>query len=311
MNGIPAYSLWWVITQEEWYLRHGQASYLEEQRDYLRRLLPRVCDHIDGEGRERLDGWRFLDWASVGDAAAVHCGYQGLAAWALRSAAHLSAALGEDQLRDRCTAALGRLARFRPPATRGEQARALLTLGGVAHSGEPNREDPTRHPAVGLSPFLGYAVLKARAAVGDYAGCVDLIRTYWGAMIDLGATTFWEDFDLNWVHGAAGIDEIVPGDRRDIHADFGRCTHSGLSQSLCHAWSAGPPAWLSRHVLEVRPVEPGYRVVRVRPHLGGLRWAEGAVPTPSGVIRVRHERRADGTIDSAIDAPHSVQVIRS
>ena len=310
MNGIPAYSLWWVITQDEWYRHHGGTTYLAGQREYLHRLLPLVFDHIDARGRERLVGWRFLDWASVGDAATVHCGYQGLTAWALRSAARLCAAAGEDELRDRCTATLGSLARYRPSTTRSEQARALMALGGVARSDEPDREGPTRHPAVGLTPFLGYAVLEARAAAGDYAGCLDLIRAYWGAMIDLGATTFWEDFDLGWVSGSTGID-VVPDGRRDVHADFGRCTNSGLSQSLCHGWSAGPTAWLSRHVLGVRPVEPGHRVVRVRPHLGGLRWAEGAVPTPSGVIRVRHERRADGSIASAVDAPHKVQVIRS
>ena len=26
---------------------------------------------------------------------------------------------------------------------------------------------------------------------------LDVIRTYWGAMLDLGATTFWEDFNID------------------------------------------------------------------------------------------------------------------
>lgn len=43
-----------------------------------------------------------------------------------------------------------------------------------------------------------------------YQGALDIIRQYWGAMIDLGATTFWEDFNMAWLPDAAGIDELVP-----------------------------------------------------------------------------------------------------
>lgn len=28
-------------------------------------------------------------------------------------------------------------------------------------------------------------------------------------MLDLGATTFWEDFDINWKKNAARIDELT------------------------------------------------------------------------------------------------------
>ena len=44
---------------------------------------------------------------------------------------------------------------------------------------------------------------------------------YWGAMIDLGATSFWEDFDINWIPNAAPIDELVPEGKKDIHGDCG------------------------------------------------------------------------------------------
>jgi alpha-L-rhamnosidase len=310
MNGIAAYSLWWVIAQEEWYLHHGQMSYLEGQRAYLRQLLPIVFEHIDDAGRERLDGWRFLDWATASDETAIHCGFQGLTAWALRAASRLCEILGEDALRNRCASVLRRIAGYQPPATQNKQAWALLTLGGLADAAEANRVVFTRNPAAGLSPFLAYPVLEARARAGDYLGCLELIRTYWGAMINLGATTFWEDFDLDWGPQPAGIDEIVPEDRRDIHADFGRCSFSGLSQSLCHGWSAGPTAWLSRHVLGIEPAAPGCRVVRIRPHLGNLQWAEGAFPTSLGIIRVRHHRREDGTIHSDVEPPSSIQVLR-
>jgi hypothetical protein len=48
----------------------------------------------------------------------------------------------------------------------------------------------------------------------------------------------------------------------------------------------------------------------VRPFLGDLDWAEGALPTAQGVVRVRHEKRPDGSIDTKIDAPPGVTVVR-
>jgi len=61
-------------------------------------------------------------------------------------------------------------------------------------------------------------------------------------------------------------------------------------QSLCQG--GGPMiSWaLTRYVLGIRPVEPGYRRFEVRPAPGALAWAEGVCPTPFGPIRVRWER---------------------
>lgn len=42
MNGIPAYSLWWLITQAEWYELTGDLTYLEPQRRYLAGLVERI-----------------------------------------------------------------------------------------------------------------------------------------------------------------------------------------------------------------------------------------------------------------------------
>jgi len=46
------------------------------------------------------------------------------------------------------------------------------------------------------STFYGFYVLQALAKAGDTDTALDFISRYWGAMLDLGATTFWEDFDL-------------------------------------------------------------------------------------------------------------------
>ena len=43
---------------------------------------------------------------------------------------------------------------------------------------------------------------------GDVDGAFNLIENYWGKMLEFGATTFWEDFDVEWTKNAYGIDEM-------------------------------------------------------------------------------------------------------
>ena len=127
-------------------------------------------------------------------------------------------------------------------------------------------------------------------------------------MLDFGATTFWEDFNLEWTNNAARIDELVPPGKQDLHGDYGAYCYVGFRHSLCHGWASGPTAWLSQNVLGVKPLEPGFQRVRIAPQLGNLQWVEGDYPTPLGAIHVRHERQPDSTVKSKITAPSGVEV---
>ena len=133
---------------------------------------------------------------------------------------------------------------------------------------------------------LGELAEKARAEAGDVAGALDVIRSYWGGMLDFGATTFWEDFDLEWTRNAYGIDQLpVPG-KDDIHGDFGKHCYRGLRHSLCHGWAGGPAAFLTEKVLGIRPAAPGFVQAKIEPCLGGLTRVEGSQPTPFGEIEL-------------------------
>jgi len=164
-----------------------------------------------------------------------------------------------------------------------------------------------RGGATDLSTFYGYYVLEALARAGEWDSAFGFISAYWGGMLDLGATTFWEDFDLAWADGAGRIDELVPPGMRDIHGDCGAHCYVGFRHSFCHGWASGPTAWLSRHVLGVTPLEPGFERIRVEGNLGRLQWAEGTYPTPRGLIRVRHERQSDGSVESQVILPPGVE----
>ena len=57
-----------------------------------------------------------------------------------------------------------------------------------------------------------------------------------------------------------------------------------------HAWGAAPANIIPRLLVGVEPVEPGFRVVRIRPQIGSLSSVHAEVPTIRGPIRVSIER---------------------
>ena len=142
-------------------------------------------------------------------------------------------------------------------------------------------------------------------------GDCDCVREYWGAMLDLGATTFWEDFDINWAKNCSKLDEILPEDsqKTDIHGDFGGYCYEGYRHSLCHGWASGPAPFLMEYVLGVKPLEEGCKKVLISPSLGNLEYAKGTVPTPYGLIKISLKRETDGSVKTEFSAPAEIEVI--
>lgn len=309
MNGMSAYSLWYLIIQNEWYLQNGDLGFLQKHKDYITGLISQIDAKIDQDGSEKLSPMRFLDWPSSPNPQGVEAGYRGLLSWALVDAEKLCNILNETKYASICVAARERLNKKIMPHNGLKQAAALMALGGVM---EP-RKATDDVIAVGgpkkFSTFYGYYMLQALALSGDYDLALDIISKYWGGMLDMGATTFWEDFDLDWTVNAARLDEMKPPGKKDIHGDFGAYCYPGFRHSFCHGWSSGPAAWLSENVLGVKVIEPGCKTLKIEPHLGKLEWAEGTYPTPKGVVSIKHVRLADGKIKTTVKAPKGIKII--
>ena len=218
--------------------------------------------------------------------------------------------LDDRSLADECIQMAVKMKQYSPNPANSKQAASLMALAGMMSPEKADKEVIAIGGSKNFSTYYGYYMLQAQALAGNYQGAMDNIRQFWGGMLKLGATTFWEDFNLDWTTNAAGITEIVPAGKKDIHRDFGAYCYKQLRHSLCHGWSTGPTAWLSQHVLGITPLEPGCQSVRIFPHLGDLQWVEGTFPTPLGVIKVRHEKKPDGSVQSKIDAPKGIRIVR-
>jgi len=80
-----------------------------------------------------------------------------------------------------------------------------------------------------------------------------------------------------------------------------------LGLSLCHAWSACPTWFLSRHVLGVRLPEAGQDEVVIRVQTAEVTEAEGAVPHPRGLIEVKwHTDEAGARVFDYVRVPEGL-----
>ena len=309
MNGISSYSMWWIRIQRSWFLYQGDLPYLQKQQVYLKGLLQHLMGKIKGN-EEDLDGMRFMDWPTFENKAAVHAGLQAMMVMTLTDGAELSRILGDEETAQQCDAAVARLKQAVPDPGDNKQAASLMALAGLMPAQKANQEIISVGGTMNFSTFYGYYMLQAKAMAGDYEGAMENIKTYWGGMLDMGATTFWEDFDTSWMKNAARIDELVPEGKTDIHASYGAFSYKKLRHSLSHGWASGPTSWLTEHVLGVKVLEPGSKVIKIEPHLGTLDFVEGSFPTPKGVVTIRHTREANGKIKTKVKAPKGVKIIK-
>jgi len=120
----------------------------------------------------------------------------------------------------------------------------------------------TGHNYHNVMPFINAFDALARFQLGRDQEAMDLIKRCWGNMANQDPNfTAWE-----W---------IGKGGKPD-----------NATTSLAHAWSAGSTFLLSEWVLGVRPTEPGFAHYLIDPHPAGINWAQGAVPSPRGLIEV-------------------------
>lgn len=306
---MAPYTLWWLRILADWYRYTGDRTCLERYADYLRRTLAHVETVLTPE-----NSWgenAFLDWPTKHNGPASVSGVHALAVLAFEDAAFLLDALGDS---DGAAVWRARASAFRtvPKSAHGaKSAASMLALAGMIDPKDAFADTLSKDGVGELSTFMGYFALEAMSLAREDQHALETVRDYWGGMLDMGATSFWENFDVSWTNGSFRIDEMPVAGKKDIHGDFGEFCYPGFRHSLCHGWGCGPAAWCINHVLGIRPLDVGCRTVEVKPFLGDLDWAEGAMALPDGrAVGVWVSKRSDGTIDVKVDAPVGVEIRR-
>jgi hypothetical protein len=292
VNGIPGYSALWITTLADLYQRSGDKTLLAAKHEALLRLLAQIDSEFDANGHftNKDHRWLFVDWApdlfAYSPEATEGTEFEFIRG--LSTGAWLLDQLGDGvngaRYKSRADA-LASTARSQFADAAGTfgslwQLNAMAVLSGVAQAGDDSAIWARVFSGVGdasheqtISPYFNFYLLDALARMNRRRQALDWLRTYWGGMIDEGATSFWEAYDLRWP-------------KENPHLGLQADGTSGYFVSLAHGWSSGPAAWLMEEILGVKSTAPGFRRVEIRPDLAGLDWIRGAVPTPRGLVRV-------------------------
>ncbi|THF80292.1 alpha-L-rhamnosidase C-terminal domain-containing protein [Cohnella fermenti] len=295
MNSIPAYTCWWMVNVWDYYLHTGDRAFVLEIKPALERHLRWIVHHIDPEtGMFVQRHQAFIEWVPMTEEDAWHTLHAVLAI-ALSSVNRLNEEIPELGL-----AASG-IKRPTIPSAAFRSSPSLITLMLGAESGCLD-EEQERSVLSGIAvsdpvtPLSAFWLAERLAATGKTEEGWAVIERVWGRMLEEGATSFWESVTL------------APS--ADFHHSLTTYTaYESYRISLCHSWSSTPVQWMSRYILGVKPLAPGFAKIAFQPRaMPGMNRCEGTVSTPRGPIRVRWEKREDGRLAASIEAPQGVEI---
>lgn len=321
MNRYPTYSMWWILILKEHYNGKGNLTYLEKQKEYLVGLVEQLKQCISDDGHIDFsiikgveNAGYFIDWPShpqeesdeikTNDEAA---GVQALAVLAFKAAKELYSILGIDN--SFIDGVIRKITEKKYSVIKMKQIASLRILAGIGD--ENDKKIVTENGAKGLSTFMSYFILKAVSSFGEYEKSLSMMKEYYGAMLDLGATTFWEDFDMEWLSdNVCGITKLATRSQKDIHGDFGAFCYKGYRHSLCHGWSSGVIPYLMHVVAGIEIKSPGCKEIAINPHLSGLKHLKVTYPTPYGKLTVEHRVDENGKVNTMVNAPSQIKIIK-
>lgn len=277
MNCMPTYSMWWLMILNDYYTMTGADDFVKKNLEYAVGVSELIDSHISDDGV--LDVELFLDWPThdkPDEAPGVHA----LALMAMRAAIQLEERF--EVKNEHARRAAEKLSKYSGVAENAKQAIAMQYHAG--YSADVTRL--TVGGSAGMSTFMSYFILGAVHRTAGAATALDMLEKYYGGMLSLGATSFWEDFDIEWLRNAAPITRLPKEGEVDVHAAYGDYCYVGYRHSLCHGWASGPVSYLYRYVLGVEPLEPGFKTVRIKPDLGTLKYVKASIPVPKGIIEI-------------------------
>lgn len=95
-----------------------------------------------------------------------------------------------------------------------------------------------------------------------------------------------------------------------VNKNLTTCVENSTDErSDCHAWGALVLYELPAVVLGVRPAEPGFKKVKIKPTPGYLTYAKGEVITPEGMVQVEWEKAENGEVLVSYQVPEGMEVV--
>jgi alpha-L-rhamnosidase len=328
-NTIPDWSLHWVHGVYNLYRFTGDREKVLQHMPSVMRVLRWFAPFQNRQGvLENVIEWALIDWSavSVDGQSAI---YTAIWARGLREFAEMAGWLGEQASREWAEALYAKAKEgfemfwdeargsYVDHIVNGEKRPEMSQLAGALGIVSGLAPKERRQRIVRTITDQSRVVIRTWVqAEGDEVTSVDPIsgRGYtWDVHREIVRA---EPFMSYVVHDA--IAEAEMADQLTIHyRDWGRFLRDGYDTigedwkhgNHVHGWSCTPTKDMVFYTLGATPAEPGYTVARIAPHLGGLAWAEGKIPTPHGLIWVRAEPgrvELDSPVPVLVELPDQV-----
>ena len=295
INTILDYTFYWFISVYDYYLYTGDKKFIEQFYPRMQSLMNYCLSRRNKNGLvEGLSGdWTFIDWATGLSKKGEISFEQMLFARSLETMS-LCADIANDKtnaagykklaadLKEKVFSIYWNdqkhaLVHSRVDGKQTENVTRYANMFGIFFNyfTEEQKMVVKKHVLLNDSiqkittPYMRFYELEALCAMGEQTYVLNQMKDYWGGMLNLGATSFWEEYNPT----KKGTEHLAMYGRK-----FGK--------SLCHAWGASPIYLLGKYYLGVSPTTPGYETYMVQPQLGGLQWMQGKVPTPAGDIEL-------------------------
>ncbi len=307
---IPTYSAWYMQIICDYYLKTGKKEFLQQRLPYIYGVVKQFYDSIDEQGNidynkaeAPFNRGYFVDWPSSECGSELAESNRYLLLYVFRNIRSTMAQVGEDV--QPFEKVIEKLEKQNYNKFTQKQLLAFKVLT------EENCTDYeysrlTNGGAKGMSTYMSYFILKAVGKT-NVSVALDMMKQYYGGMLDKGATSFWEDFDIDWINGSGRIDEFPGEGQKDIHGDYGKYCYKGFRHSLCHGWSCGPIQFLTECVAGISVTGVGCTELTISPKLGNLHSVKCDFPTPYGKVTVDISK--NGKQHVSVNAPKQVKII--
>ena len=280
---IPTFSLWYIGMVDDYWMYRGDSGFIKDKLQGTRDVLWFFSKYQDNQGSLRnVPYWIYTDWVEgktgwpggVGpigkDGSSSLLDLQLL--WAFQVAAKLESELGMAALANE----------YKKKAAQLQQTiqRNYWDANKKLYADTRDKDKYSQHAntlAILTNTIKG-------AAATDLAKKIIADRS-------LSPASIYFKYYLHMALTKAGLgnDYLKWLDKWKENIEMGLTTWAEISEidnarSDCHAWGSSPNIEFFRTVLGIGTEAPGFKKVKIEPHLGDLKNAKGKMPHPDGFI---------------------------
>jgi hypothetical protein len=310
INNIPLYNMWFLLCMKEYFSKTGKVKeeYLENAKETL--CVLKKCVNEDGaltfeKGGLYYNNPYYFDWPSHKTPDSVFACYA-TTLYTMRQIINC-AYFGEENiaLAKEIEGALSKKSK----ESSGFKAISALGLLVDKSDKEQALKLIRNNGASGYSIFMTYFISKALTDNGYVQEAFDNNLQYYGGMLQMGATSFWEGFEVEWTENACKITEKPQNGQREVHGDFGKPCYVGYRNSLAHGWSCGVLAFLIETVVGFQLCDSDCTKFTLKPNMCGLKHIRCKIPTVKGIVEIELTQKDDG-LETNLNIPDGLMQVK-